>query len=161
MAQLGPLRERATSLYTLCKERTVAEQQRWLQSDKSNLKLHAKGLKEALDIQNQAVEAQQLRVTSLANQNLSPSTVHAGFNVIRARLTSEGKAWATDDLRAEKDRLTKALNQLAIDIAAAKAEIKSQRRAEEVEIWETQLVALQVRSPRRNSPCLGVHPAGV
>ncbi|GAB4822561.1 hypothetical protein N2152v2_009607 [Parachlorella kessleri] len=143
MAQLGPLRERATSLYTLCKERTVAEQQRWLQSDKSNLKLHAKGLKEALDIQNQAVEAQQLRVTSLANQNLSPSTVHAGFNVIRARLTSEGKAWATDDLRAEKDRLTKALNQLAIDIAAAKAEIKSQRRAEEVEIWETQLVALQ------------------
>ena len=121
------------------------------QSEKPALKHLAKGLKETLALQHQAVEAQQGRVASLAAAGAAAasSSVHAGFNVIRARLTAEGKSWPTADLRTERERLTAALNQLAIDIAAAKAEIKSQRRADEVEIWETQLVALQVRRRRR------------
>lgn len=92
------------------------------------------------------MDAQQARVRNLsaAGTEAAQERVHSGFNVIRARVTSDGKSWPTADLRAEHERLTNALNQLAIDIAAAKAEIKSQRRAEEVEIWETQLVALQV-----------------
>ncbi len=72
----------------------------------------------------------------------------------RARVTSDGRPLPTDELRVERDRLTTALNQLAIDIAAAKAEIQSQRRAEEIEIWETQLVALQASAelPRPAPP---------
>lgn len=139
-----PLRDRAAALYAAAKERTQAEQQRWQQSEKPVLKQYARGLKETLALQHQALAAQQAKVASLAAAGGGDAGVHTGFNVIRARVTSDGRPFPTEELKAERERLARALNQLAIDVAAAKAEIQGQRRKEEVDIWETQLVALQV-----------------
>lgn len=139
-----PLRDRAAGLYAAAREHAAGQHAQFVQGERANLKQYAKGLKQALDLQQQGLAAQQAKVEALAAQPDAPAAVHAGFNVIRARVTADGRPLPTDELTRERERLTAALNQLAIDIAAAKAEIKSQRRAEEVEIWETQLVALQV-----------------
>lgn len=139
-----PLRDRAAGLYAAAREHAAGQHAQFVQGERANLKQYAKGLKQALDLQQQGLAAQQAKVEALAAQPDAPAAVHAGFNVIRARVTADGRPLPTDELTRERERLTAALNQLAIDIAAAKAEIKSQRRVEEVEIWETQLVALQV-----------------
>lgn len=158
MEALAPLRKRARAL----EARRVQEQEaaigRWQESEKPALKEFAHTLKETEHIQRGEIAQLQARLKEFAKHELNhptssggpqPTRVTAGFNVIRARAGPDGQPLATEALRVERQRLVDTLAQLNVQIAAAKAELTEQRRLEEQEIWETKLVALQVRCGMR------------
>ena len=150
LAALGPLRVRAHQLQQQAAREHEAAEQRWQQSEKPVLKEHAAGMKQTLQLLTEEEAALQARVASFSTNSVPnhPGT-STGFNVIRARVDAFGKPLSTDALRAERDRLLKTIDTLEVEIAGAKAEITQHRRLEELEIWETKLVALQVRRRRR------------
>jgi hypothetical protein len=146
LSALVPLRVRAQQLQVQATRERDAALQRWSQSEKPVLKEHAAGMKQTMQLLTKEEEALQHRVS-----NISASTVKnnpgtsTGFNVIRARVDAFGRPLSTEALQVERDRLRRTLDTLDFDIAGAKAEINQHRRSEEADIWETKLVALQVR----------------
>jgi phosphoenolpyruvate-protein kinase (PTS system EI component) len=85
------------------------------------------------------------RVANLENSSIRncPGT-STGFNVIRSRVDTCGRPLETEALRKERERLATALRKFDAEIASAKAEIATNTRKDEIEIWETKLVAMQV-----------------
>jgi len=146
LAALGPLRVRAQQLQLQASKEQDAALQRWEQSERPVLKEHAAGMKDTLQLLAREEAALQQRVAGLSTTTVknNPGT-STGFNVIRARVDAFGKPLTTDVLRTERARLLLTIDKLEVEIAGAKAEITQHRRFEEVEIWETKLVALQVR----------------
>ena len=146
LAALGPLRVRVHQLQLQASREHEAAVQRWQQSEKPVLKEHAAGMKETLAVLAREEAALRRRVDGFAASSVPnhPGT-STGFNVIRARVDACGQPLATDALRAERDRLVKTIDILEVEVASAKAEIMQHRRHEELDIWETKLVALQVR----------------
>jgi hypothetical protein len=139
-----PLRVRALQLQQQAARERAAALARWEQSEKPVLREHAAGLAEALAVLAREEEALRARMAATASSAVpSHPGTSTGFNVIRARADAAGRPLDTGALRAERDRLARALNALSAEIAGAKAEITGGRRAEELEIWETKLVALQ------------------
>lgn len=143
---LRPLKVRA---FQLQKQATLEHESRvlrWEQSERPVLRDHALGLKETMQLLSREEEQLQQRVA-----NLSASTVQncpgtsTGFNVIRSRVDSCGRPLEMEALRNERERLITALHKFEVEIANAKAEISANQRRDEVEIWETKLVAMQVR----------------
>ena len=143
---LAPLRVRAAQLQAQALREREAAIARWTHSEKPVLKEAATGLKQTMQLLAKEEAALQARVSSLAASTVRnhPGT-STGFNVIRARVDACGRPLATEALRAERDRLKRTLDTLDLEIAGAKSEITQHRRSEEAEIWETKLVALQVR----------------
>ena len=146
LAALGPIRVRAQQLQLQAVREREQAVQRWSQSEKPVLKEHAAGMKQTMQLLAKEETLLQQRVASLTASTVRnhPGT-STGFNVIRSRVDSFGRPLATEALMAERDRLRKTLATLDVQIAGAKAEITQHRRSEEAEIWETKLVALQVR----------------
>jgi hypothetical protein len=127
--------------------------QRWQQSEKPVLKELAAGMKETMQVLAKEEAALRRRVNGFAAGSVPnhPGT-STGFNVIRSRVDALGQPLSTDALRAERARLLKTVDVLEVQIASAKAEIMQHRRHEELDIWETKLVALQASFPRPTSP---------
>jgi hypothetical protein len=146
LPSLLPLRNRAHKVQAQAAQSREAELARWSSTDKSALKEQTASLKEALQVLAKEEEALTKKVSSLATTTISshPGTT-TGFNVIRSRVDAKGQPLGIDALRGERQRLVTALDQINIDIAAAKSEVMQHRRWEEQDIWETKLVALQVR----------------
>eukprot|EP00890_Picochlorum_soloecismus_P005506 jgi/Picsp_1/5957/NSC_03313-R1_hypothetical protein CHLNCDRAFT_56574 [Chlorella variabilis] len=141
---LRPLKVRA---FQLQKQATLDQESRllrWEQSERPVLRDHALGLKETMQLLSREEEQLQQRVA-----NLSASTVQncpgtsTGFNVIRSRVDSCGRPLEMEALRNERERLKTALHKFEVEIANAKAEILANQKRDEVEIWETKLVAMQ------------------
>ena len=133
LSALAPLRVRAQQLQVQATRERDASLQRWTQSEKPVLKEHAAGMKQTMQLLAKEEEALQHRVASMSASTVknNPGT-STGFNVIRARVDAFGRPLST-------------LDTIDFDIAGAKAEINQHRRSEEADIWETKLVALQVR----------------
>ena len=150
LAALGPLRVRAQQLQVQAAREREAAFQRWSQSEKPVLKEHAAGMKETMQLLAKEEEALQQRVSSISASTIRnhPGT-STGFNVIRARVDALGRPLSTEALKTERDRLKRTLDTIDLGVAGAKAEINQHRRSDEAEIWETKLVALQVRN-RKN-----------
>lgn len=144
---LEPLRARCMQLMAQLKasqERAVAQ---YAHSERPGLKDHARSLRDTLAILT-AEEAQlTARLEAMASRKLpSDPSVSTGFNVISSGHTDRsGAPLSLEELRRERARLVDALAALNAQIATAKAELTRQRRKEDAEIWETQLVALQAR----------------
>jgi len=156
LAALGPLRVRAQQLQLQAVKEHDASLKRWEQSEKSVLKEHAAGMKDTMQLLAREEAALKQRISGMAATSVknNPGT-STGFNVIRSRVDSFGRPLATDALRTERDRLLRMIDKLELEIAGAKAEILQHRRSEEVEIWETKLVALQASSHHINWAVLG------
>ena len=122
----------------------------WEQIERPVLWEHAIGMKRAMQVLAKEEETLQARISNLETSTVRncPST-RTGFNVIRSRVDGCGRPLETEALRRERDRLAGTLCKFDAEIASAKAEIGSLlgsargNRAEEVEIWETKLVAMQ------------------
>lgn len=143
--ELEPLIARAKELQSQSIREQEAALQRWIVSEKPVLKEHAQGLKESMSIlaKEETVLQESVDQFSTAAVPNHPGTT-TGFNVIRSRIDTFGRPLSMEALYSEKERLTKALEKLNIDLASARSEITTQkRRWEEQEIWETKLVALQ------------------
>ena len=150
MDSLGPLRARAAQLTAAAQRERAAAVQAYETSVRPALKEHAASLKESLAILLRDEAALRERVSALASCAVAGADpdVRTGFNVIRARTGADGQSLPTDELRAERQRLVDMLDVLEGQVEAAKAEITrhaGRGRGDEQEIWETQLVALQVR----------------
>ena len=108
------------------------------------------GMKRAMQVLAKEEGALKTRISNLETSTVRncPST-RTGFNVIRSRVDGCGRPLETEALRRERDRLAGALCKFDAEIASAKAEIgmllgsSRGNKAEEVEIWETKLVAMQ------------------
>eukprot|EP00887_Chlorella_sp_A99_P003983 scaffold11.g3983.t1 len=144
LAALAPLRERCLQLQAQARtlrERAAAQ---WAATERPALKEHARGLRDTLVSLAAEEAALRRKLEALATHSLaSDPSVSTGFNVIRSRTDRAGQPLALEELQAERRRLIDALGGLNGQIAAAKAEITRQRRKEDAEVWETQLVALQ------------------
>jgi len=143
---LRPLKVRAFQLQTQAAVEKESRILRWEQSERPVLRDHALGLKETMQLLSREEEQLQQRVASLSASTVQnyPGT-STGFNVIRSRVDSCGRPLEMEALRNERERLKTALHQFEVEIANAKAEISANQRKDEVEIWETKLVAMQVR----------------
>ena len=145
-AALQPLRCRSHQLQA--QQRAAADKgvAHWAHVERPGLKEHARSLKDTLAILTDEEKVLRQRVEALATRQLgSDPSVSTGFNVIRSRTDGAGQPLSLEELQAERQRLLQALTNLSDQIATAKAEITRQRRRDDQEIWETQLVALQVR----------------
>lgn len=150
MDSLGPLRARAAQLTAAAQREKAAAVQTYETSARPALKEHAASLKESLGILMREEAALQERVDALASRAVAGAdpSVRTGFNVIRARTGADGQSLPTEELRAERQRLVDTLDVLGQQVEQAKVEITrhaGRGRHQEQEIWETQLVALQVR----------------
>ena len=152
MDALGPLRARAAQLAATAAREKGGALHTYETSARPALKEQAASLKESLAILAREEAALQERVAGLASQAVAGAdpSVHTGFNVIRARTGADGQSLSLEELRAERQRLIDTLSVLGRQVEAAKREITRQHggRPEDREVWETQLVALQVRRGR-------------
>jgi len=147
---LRPLQARARNIESQQAGDQLQRVHQWEQVERPVLWEHAMGMKEAMNVLLREMEALKGRVSSLSVGGVvnCPGT-RTGFNVIRSRVDGCGRPLETDVLRKERERLGVALCKFDAEIAQAKAEIgvllMSDRlnRQEEVEIWETKLVAMQ------------------
>ena len=147
---LRPLQARARNIESQQAGDQLQRVHQWEQVERPVLWEHAVGMKEAMNVLLRETEALKGRVSSLSVGGVvnCPGT-RTGFNVIRSRVDGCGRPLETEVLRKERERLGVALCKFDADIAQAKAEIgvllMSDRvnRQEEVEIWETKLVAMQ------------------
>lgn len=149
MDPLAPLRAHAAQLTATAQRERAAALHTYESSTRPALKEHAASLKESLAILMGEEAALRERVAALASQAVAGAdpAVRTGFNVIRARTGADGQALPTEELREERQRLVDALGALGRQLEDAKAEVlrhAGRGRREEQEIWETQLVALQV-----------------
>ena len=108
----------------------------WLSAERSSLEAQAVSLKESLQIL-----AREQNSFSIG----APQTQARAFQPFQSTL-SAGKTATLPELRHERDRLHEAMQQVDHQIAEAKAEVLQQRREQDTEVWETQLVALQVNN---------------
>jgi hypothetical protein len=132
----------------------AATVQTYESSSRPALKEHAASLKESLAILTREEAALRERVAALASQAVAgaDSSVRTGFNVIRSRTGADGQSLPTAELREERQRLIDILAALDPKTEQAKQEIMrhaGRGRHDEREIWETQLVALQVGQRRQ------------
>ena len=131
------LKLRAEHLYfqLLKTQETIAHD--WL-VERESLEAQAASLTEALNILNAHHQSLQDSLTTSPPRDfhLFQSSFSVGFNA------------SLSDLRDERDRLRHALQQLETRLDQAKAEILKQHKADDREIWETQLIALQVSRQR-------------
>lgn len=144
MRAIAPLRLHATELQQRAVTEHEAALKRWEQSERPVLKEHASGMRDTLQVLMKEHDSLRNRIASMSSTSVRnhPGT-STGFNVIRSRTDSMGQPLSTEELRKEKERLSRSLDSLEVDIAAVKAEIMADRRSEEHDIWETKLVALQ------------------
>ena len=142
---LRPLQTRAYQLQDQALHEQEGRLKRWEQSERPVLRDHALGMKQTLNVLGKEEAILRQRVSNLETSTVKncPGT-STGFNVIRARVDNCGKPLETESLRRERDRLKASMHKIEAEIANAKAEIAANRRGEEVEIWETKLVAMQV-----------------
>lgn len=145
MDSLRPLLVRASQIQTQAVKDQGARVLRWEQSERSVLRDHAVGMKQTMQLlaKEEAVLKQRVAQLEMSSVKNCPGT-STGFNVIRSRVDGCGRPLETDALRRERDRLATALRRFDAEIASAKAEIACNERKDEVEIWETKLVAMQV-----------------
>ena len=147
---LRPLQVRAANIQAQQVDESVARVGQWEAVERPVLWEHAVGMKEAMSVLMREAETLKARVEGLEVGGVRncPGT-RTGFNVIRSRVDGCGRPLETEVLRKERERLGVALCKFDAEIAQAKAEIgvllSSERPTaqEEVEIWETKLVAMQ------------------
>lgn len=142
---LEPLRARCAQLAAQLRAAQGRALAQYEHGERPSLKEHARSLKDTLAILTVEEAALRARLEGMASRQLaSDPSVSTGFNVISSGLTDRsGAPLSLEELKKERARLVDALAALNGQIAAAKAEITRQRRREDAEIWETQLVALQ------------------
>lgn len=85
---------------------------------------------------------QQARAKQVAKKGVQ--AISSGFNAIRTRPKADGKPMSDDELRSERQHLQDSLDVLSNKILSVREDISNNMRAEEREIWETNLVILQV-----------------
>ena len=147
---LRPLQVRASNIQAAEARDQATRVAEWEQIERPVLWEHAIGMKRAMQVLAKEEGALQARISNLETSTVRncPST-RTGFNVIRSRVDGCGRPLETEALRRERDRLAGALCKFDAEIASAKAEIgvllgsARGNKAEEVEIWETKLVAMQ------------------
>jgi hypothetical protein len=147
---LRPLQVRASNIQAAEARDQAARVAEWEEIERPVLWEHAIGMKRAMQVLAKEEGALQARISNLETSTVRncPST-RTGFNVIRSRVDGCGRPLETEALRRERDRLAGALCKFDAEIASAKAEIglllgsTRGNKAEEVEIWETKLVAMQ------------------
>lgn len=142
---LKPLQVRAGQIQSQEIKDQASRILQWEQSERPVLRDHAVGMKRTMQLLAKEEAALKLRVANLENSSVRncPGT-STGFNVIRSRVDTCGRPLETEALKSERDRLATALRKFDADIASAKAEIAMNTRKDEIEIWETKLVAMQV-----------------
>lgn len=142
---LKPLQVRSCQLQSQTEKDQAARIVEWEQSERPVLRDLAVGMKRTMQLLAKEEAILKQRVSNLESSSIRncPGT-STGFNVIRSRVDTCGRPLETEALKAERERLASALRKFDADIASSKAEIASNNRTDEIEIWETKLVALQV-----------------
>lgn len=117
------------------------------EQDKPQLKQLIAALEESrqvLDGELKAMQAnpQQAKAKQVAKKGVQ--AISTGFNAIRSRPRADGKPMTDDELRAERQHLQDSIDVLGNKISSVREDIAKNMRAEEKEIWETNLVILQV-----------------
>lgn len=142
---LKPFQVRASQIQSQAVKDQACRIAEWEQSERPVLRDHAVGMKRTMQLLAKEEAVLKQRVANLESTSVRncPGT-STGFNVIRSRVDTCGRPLETEALKRERERLAVALRKFDADIASAKAEIACNNRRDEIEIWETKLVAMQV-----------------
>ncbi len=142
---LRPLQVRAGQIQSQAMKDQASRIVEWEQSERPVLRDHAVGMKRTMQLLAKEEAVLKQRVANLESSSVRncPGT-STGFNVIRSRVDTCGRPLETEALKSERERLAAALRKFDVEIASAKAEIATNTRKDEIEIWETKLVAMQV-----------------
>lgn len=95
------------------------------------------------ELKNLQASPSQAQVKAKAVAKKGVAAISTGFNAIRARPKPDGNPMTDDELRTERQHLQASIEALASKIASVREDISNNMRAEEREIWETNLVILQ------------------
>ena len=119
------------------------------EQDKPQLRQLISSLEESrqvLDVELKAMQANpgQAQAKAKAVAKKGVQAISTGFNAIRARPKADGKPMTDEELRTERQHLQASVGALGTKIASVREDISNNMRAEEREIWETNLVILQV-----------------
>ena len=119
------------------------------EQDKPQMKELIAALEESRNVLDGELKAMQQSPGQAKAKQVAKKSVQAistGFNAMRSRPKADGKPMTDDELRAERQHLQDALDVLSSKILSVREDISKNMRAEEKEIWETNLVILQARA---------------
>ena len=116
------------------------------EQDKPQLKQLIAALEDSRQVLDSELKGLQQNPTQAKAKQAAKKGVQAistGFNAIRSRPKADGKPMSDEELRAERQHLQNSLDVLSSKIRSVREDIATNMRAEEREIWETNLVILQ------------------